>query len=93
MPRLHPRFVTVLGFTFSEKALIYVWCLQVMTAGRWHTVAATAVGVVCWIVYIKLLERHAVVPYVIAKPVANVLSRWMEPPPPVLVAGGAGLFP
>ena len=89
-PRLHTQFATILGLVFSEKAVYYLWCAVVASAGGWHTVAATATGVVGWLVWDNKFMRASgltLPPAFLAKTVAGIMSRWTDPPPAILVAG------
>ena len=43
-PRLYPRFVSVLGFCFSEKAFFYLWFVQVATAVGYQTAVPVLAG-------------------------------------------------
>jgi membrane associated rhomboid family serine protease len=87
VPRLYPRFTQLVGFTFSEKSIIYLWCLQVATAGRWGTVAAMAMGVVAWIIYFYFLMNRLSVPNMVVKTISSALSGWVGPWP--VVTGAA----
>ena len=52
-PRMYPNFIGVLGVSLSEKALYYVWFLQVVMVGRWHTMLPVALGWVSAWMYSK----------------------------------------
>jgi len=43
-PRLHPKFFGVLGLDFSEKALTYGLCFQVIFSGGFGTIIPTMFG-------------------------------------------------
>jgi membrane associated rhomboid family serine protease len=53
-PRLHPRFFGVLGFWCSEKAVYYLWMLQLTGSGGYSTVGATATGWLAAVLYTRL---------------------------------------
>mmetsp|Transcript_19260 Transcript_19260/g.27451 ORF Transcript_19260/g.27451 Transcript_19260/m.27451 type:complete len:336 (+) Transcript_19260:113-1120(+) len=43
-PRLYPRFVSILGFDFSEKAISYFFALQVIGSHGYYSVTPTVCG-------------------------------------------------
>lgn len=57
MPRLYPQLVQILGFSFSEKALLYAWFFQCAGLGGFSTLLATALGAMGGILALPLLPR------------------------------------
>lgn len=46
-PRLHPKFFSILGFDFSEKAFVYAFAFQVIYSGGWvGTVFPSVAGMI-----------------------------------------------
>lgn len=52
-PRLHPRFVSLLGFQFSEKSFHYLWFLHCIGSGGWNTIIPALTGVVACVLYLN----------------------------------------
>jgi len=43
-PRLHPKFVSILGFDFSEKALTHIFAIQLVFSQGYHSLVPFAAG-------------------------------------------------
>lgn len=52
-PRLHPRFVSLLGFQFSEKSFYYLWFLHLICTNGWNTIVPAFTGVVACVLYLN----------------------------------------
>jgi hypothetical protein len=102
-PRVHPRFVSLLGgrLTGSEKVLYYGWFLYALwtaTAAASSSyassrpLAAVLAGAVVGAMFTSFLGRWAIVPDRLASWMAVRFGSWVEPPPRMLVPafGGAG---
>ena len=50
-PRLHPKFFSVMGLDFSEKAVQYVFALQVMFSGKMGTLQPVLCGAIAGAMY------------------------------------------
>lgn len=86
-PRMHPRFVSVLGFHFSEKAFYYLWCFHLIGSGGWNTVVPAVTGIVAALLYLKVLQDHFDVPDFIVRAVQPVFERLGLLEAPVAVRG------
>ena len=86
-PRLHPRFVSVLGFHFSEKAFYYLWCFHLMGSGGWNTVVPVVTGAVAALFYLKVLQDYLDVPDFLVHAVQPVFERLGLLEAPVAVRG------
>ena len=53
-PRLYPKFFGVLGFDFSEKAVTYGLCMQVIFSGGLSTIIPTVFGVLAGMISVGL---------------------------------------
>lgn len=90
-PRLHPRFWGMLGFTFSEKSLYYIWFIQVVGYGGWNTILASSFGFFAAHVYMSTnLHQTIDLPDVVAKPLIAIGTRISDPPPRLLATGQGG---
>mmetsp|Transcript_23537 Transcript_23537/g.33015 ORF Transcript_23537/g.33015 Transcript_23537/m.33015 type:complete len:337 (-) Transcript_23537:171-1181(-) len=97
-PRMHPRFFGILGFHFSEKAIQYALCFQVMVIGSVRfqglvpSVAGIMAGFLCSTPILPLSKIE--LPSLITKPFELVFGFLVDDPPPILSAtanrGGAG---
>jgi hypothetical protein len=58
VPRLHPRFVGILGMNLSEKALQCAWACYVLSHGGWLSAIQGCVGFVGSHFYFWLVPRH-----------------------------------
>lgn len=74
-PRLHPRFVSLLGFQFSEKAFYYLWFFYLTGSGGWNTVVPAATGIIPAVLYIKVLHEYLDVPDFVVHAVRPVFER------------------
>jgi hypothetical protein len=83
-PRWYPRFISVLGFSLSEKSFYYLWFLQVAGNSRGSIVEVT-IGILCGIIYTTALHSIVDVPDSVAKPFAAIGERLGETPMPILV--------
>lgn len=86
-PRLHPRFVSVLGFHFSEKAFYYLWFLHLICSGGWHTVVPTVTGVIAAAVYLKGLQEYVDFPDWLVRIVRPAVVRLRLSEAPVFARG------
>lgn len=46
-PRLYPKFIGILGWNFSEKAITYFFTLQLITSDGWSSLVPTMCGYLC----------------------------------------------
>ena len=75
-PRLHPRFVSILGFQFSEKSFYYLWFLHLIFSGGWGTVVSTLTGCVSAILYMNSpLKEVLQVPDALVRNVQPVMDQ------------------
>jgi hypothetical protein len=82
-PRLHPRFVSVLGFAFSEKSLSYFLCAYVVGYQGIFTVVPTVLGMLAAYVFVHV---HWDFPNFIVrafKPLEGICALLVDPPPRV----------
>eukprot|EP00977_Amphora_coffeiformis_P030073 scaffold44515_cov191-Amphora_coffeaeformis.AAC.1 len=87
-PRITPNFVSVLGFSFSDKALHYLWFLQAAGGGGWSGVAMVAVGYVSSALYDKFLIHVLDVPDAVARLVGGLVSQLIADGPPRTILPG-----
>jgi UBA/TS-N domain len=71
VPRLHPKFVGVLGMNFSEKALQCLWASYVLSHGGWTSILQGGIGLIGSFLYFGLVPRY--LPLSIPKIVAEAL--------------------
>ena len=57
-PRLHPKFFGVLGMDFSEKALTYGLCFQVMASGGVSTAIPTLFGFLAGMICVNISKNE-----------------------------------
>jgi UBA/TS-N domain len=74
-PRIHPRFVSALGFHFSEKSLYYLWFLYLTGSGSWHALLSAGTGAISTVVYLKILRSNLDVPDVVVQTVQPFFER------------------
>ena len=90
-PRITPNFISVLGFSWSDKIWHYAWLSQVAAAGGWHTVVPIALGwTTAWIYFrSNFIQKVLDCPDWIANVVANIASHVAstQGPPRVSAAG------
>jgi hypothetical protein len=82
-PRLHPRFVSVLGFAFSEKSLSYFLCAYVVGYQGIFTVLPTILGMLAAYMFVHF---HWDFPnFVVSafKPLERLCALAVDPPPRV----------
>jgi len=58
IPRLHPRFLGVFGFHFSEKGLQGLWACYVLSHGGWSSILQGSVGFVASLLYFGIVPKH-----------------------------------
>lgn len=81
-PRLYPNFVSVLGFTASEKVFYYLWFAQVLYP---EGLRPAFLGAAACALFFKLDLQF---PAAFAKQVSNLLHH-IEAPPRVMLSVGA----
>jgi len=74
-PRLHPRFVSILGFQFSEKSFYYLWFLHLICSGGWNTVVPAMTGCATAILYLHSPLKDFQVPDTLVRSVQPILDR------------------
>ncbi|GAX11541.1 hypothetical protein FisN_22Lh232 [Fistulifera solaris] len=84
LPRIHPRFVQILGFTFSEKAIGYLWFAWIAGSEGRNSIVAAVLGMFAWMIYRHFLENRIDFPDAVATFVSPYSSRFLEAPPPVV---------
>ena len=94
-PRLHPRFVSILGFQFSEKSFYYLWFLHLIFSGGWSTVVPTLSGCVSTILYLNTpLKEVLLIPDALVRFVEPVMDQLgLSDAPAVVAPPGRGLNP
>ena len=77
-PRITPNFVSVLGFSFSDKALHYLWFIQAAGGGgNWPSAVMVVMGYIMSAVYDKFLIRVLDVPDTVARMVGTLVSQFI----------------
>ena len=87
-PRIHPRFVQILGFTFSEKTIGYLWFAWIAGSEGRNSILAAVMGMLAWIIYRRFLENKIDFPDALVALVSPYSSRFLEAPPAVVPASG-----
>mmetsp|Transcript_31111 Transcript_31111/g.29954 ORF Transcript_31111/g.29954 Transcript_31111/m.29954 type:complete len:327 (-) Transcript_31111:396-1376(-) len=80
-PRLHPKFFSILGFDFSEKALIYAFAIQVIYSGgmsgtMFPSLAGMLAGYIC--IRKSILELDNMIPNSVVSFASNYLNFLAE---------------
>jgi membrane associated rhomboid family serine protease len=83
-PRMYPRFISILGLNFSEKAITYAFSLYVAGNGGLTTIIPTALGAMSIFVLTPLLDHKT--PSVLAKLYPGVIFSVLSDPPPRIYA-------
>ena len=87
-PRLHPRFIQVLKWQFSEKALGYIALVVVLGGSHqlWKvTVGAAAMGAMaCWM-YLAFVPASFSFPSVLVRFVSQWSTKFLDETPPIVV--------
>ena len=92
VPRLYPRFVSLLGgIALSEKALSYMWAVYIMASQGWASVRPGVLGFVAAALYFAVVQTH--LPWFTLPEVVVQLLPWeslgglvfLDPPPKVYV--------
>ena len=75
-PRVHPRFMSILGLQFSEKSLYYLWFLHLIASGGWNTAVPTLTGCLAALLYLTTpLKDVLQVPEGLVRSVQPALDR------------------
>lgn len=84
-PRLHPRFFSVMGISFSEKIFHYAWFLQIAMSNGWNSAYAVGAGWCFSLLYefVPFLGKLDV-PDRVADFLGGLASRFLDPPPRIL---------
>jgi hypothetical protein len=82
-PRLHPRFVSVLGFAFSEKSLSYFLCVYVVGYEGMFTLIPTVLGMLAAYVFVHFQWDFPNFIVSAFKPLEGLFALLVDPPPRV----------
>jgi membrane associated rhomboid family serine protease len=80
-PRLHPRFVSMLGFSFSEKSLYYFLCAYVVFYKGYSTVVPTLLGTAAAYIFVTLPFLD--LPDAVVLPFERMFSVLVDEPPEI----------
>lgn len=83
-PRIHPRFVQILGFTFSEKTIGYLWFGWIVACEGKNSIIAAVMGMLAWAIYRRFLENIVDVPDALVDLISPYSARFLEAPPPII---------
>ena len=84
-PRLHPRYVSVLGFAFSEKSLSYFLCVYVVGYQGIFTVLPTILGMLAAYIFVHFHIHWDFPNFIVSalKPLEGLFAILVDPPPRV----------
>ena len=80
-PRLYPRFISILGLSFSEKAITSTFALYVAGNGGLTTLLPTALGALSMFVLTPFLDSQKKLPTLLSKLYPGVLFSILSDPP------------
>lgn len=84
IPKLHPRYISVCGVTFSDKTFTYILGLQLMCNGGWNSAVPAFAGLASGLAFTSeaLPFRNWTIPSVIANPCRTICMPLLASAPP-----------